>query len=121
MKVYAIRGAITVDCDTADEVTRRSEELIKRIVSLNKFDYAVSLVISTTKDITSVYPAKAVRESGIIDVPLFSCVEPDITGSLPLCIRMLLTVCSEKDDAVARHSYLRGASVLRKDLADENL
>lgn len=120
MKFYAVRGAITVDGNTVEEITRRSVELIKKMIENNKFDEAVSLVISTTKDITAVYPAKAVRESGLIDVPLFSCTEPDIDGSLPLCIRMLLTVCSSCD-TVARHAYLRGAAALRKDLADENI
>lgn len=120
MKIYAIRGATTVDSDSEDEISRRSVELIKKITENNVFDYAVSLVISATKDITASYPAKAVRESGVINVPLFSCIEPDIKGALPLCIRMMLTVVSQSDVDV-RHAYMRGAKMLRKDLADENL
>ncbi len=121
MKIYAIRGATTVDGDTEKDIAERSVELIKRILETNRFEQAISLTISTTKDVTASYPAKAVRESGAIDVPLFSCAEPDIKGALPLCIRMMLTVASDSDDVSARHVYLRGAKMLRKDLADESV
>ena len=121
VKVYAIRGATTVDANTEEEISAKSVELIKRIKEKNGLGGAVSIAISTTKDITASYPAKAVRESGVLDAPLFSCVEPDIDGALPMCIRMLVTVCTDDDGAEAKHVYMEGARVLRREFADEGI
>lgn len=121
MKVYAIRGAITVDSDAEAEISARSVELIERIKEKNTIDSVVSIIISTTSDITASYPAKAIRESGVMPAPLFSCVEPEIKGSLPMCIRVLVTVCSSDDSAEARHVYMGGARTLRKEYADEGI
>ena len=121
MKVYAIRGAITVDADTEEEISARSVELVKRIKEKNTFDSVVSIIISTTSDITASYPAKAIIESGVMPAPLFSCMEPEIAGSLRMCIRVLITVCADADTAEPVHVYMRGAGVLRKEFADESL
>lgn len=118
MKVYAIRGAITVETDEADEIASKSVTLAREIVKKNSYDSVVSVIVSTTDDITEYYPAKAIRESGVLDAPIFSCKEPSISGALPLCVRLLVTVTSANDDACAHHVYLDGARVLRKDLAE---
>lgn len=117
MKVYAIRGAITVKEDTVEEVTAKSVELMAEIERRNPdISTVVSTIVSTTEDIRSVYPAKAIRESGILSAPIFSCKEPEIEGALKKCIRVLVTVTSDKDYAVARHAYLGEAAALRRDL-----
>ncbi len=119
MNIYAIRGAITVDENTESEICRRSVELMREIVLRNpNVSHIVSTVISTTDDITAFYPARAIRESGVIDSPLFSCKEPSIDGGLPLCIRVLVTAVSETESK-PNHVYLGGAKALRKDLVNE--
>lgn len=121
MKVYAIRGAVTADRNTEEEIAARSVELISAIAERNKdISSIVSVVVSTTDDLTASYPAKAIRESGILPSPIFSCKEPSIDGALAMCIRLLVTVCSENDKAEAKHVYLGGAKALRKDLTDES-
>ena len=118
MRVYAIRGAITVDADTDEKITEASVELIRKIKEKNpEIKDVVSIVMSTTEDIRSFYPARAVRESGVMPAPIFSCKEPEIDGALKLCIRALVTVTSDDDGATASHVYLGGAKELRKDLA----
>ena len=114
MKIFAIRGAITVDADTPEQVTARSVELMKTVAERNPSARPISVIISTTEDIRSFYPARAIRESGVTDAPLFSCKEPEIKGALPLCIRVLV---SEDDGAEAVHAYLGKAATLRRDLA----
>ena len=42
----------------------------------------------------------------------------DKPGGLPLCVRLLAHVHSERSKAEMRHVYLEGAKVLRNDLAD---
>ena len=114
--MVVIRGATTIPCDTKEEIQKAVSELLEQIESRNalKRDEVVSLVFSSTCDIHSYYPAKAARETGFISCSLFSAQEPEIDGALPLCIRCMLFV--EKNLAPS-HVYLRGAKVLRKDLA----
>lgn len=114
--MVVIRGATTIPCDTKEEIKKAVSELLEQIESRNslKRDEIVSLVFSSTSDIHSYYPAKAAREAGFMSCSLFSAQEPDIEGSLPLCIRCMLFV--EKNLSPS-HVYLRGAKALRKDLA----
>ena len=111
-----IRGATTIAEDTPDEIRAAVKELLEQIESRNalKRDEVVSIVFSSTSDIHSFYPAKAAREAGFESCSLFSAQEPDIEGGLKFCIRVMLFV--EKNET-PRHVYLRGARVLRKDVA----
>ena len=45
--------------------------------------------------------------------------ELDIKGSLPKCIRILITVNTEANQKDINHVYLKGAQVLRKDLTNK--
>ena len=117
MEIIAVRGATTVDADTEAEIRLRSVELYSELTKRNGLvkEGVISVVISTTADITAFYPAAAVREAGLVTAPLFSALEPPIKNSLPLCIRFLVTAKGQKD---AKHVYLRGAEILRKDLKE---
>ena len=114
--MIVIRGATTIPCDTKEEIQKAVYELLEQIESRNslKKDEVVSLVFSSTSDIHSYYPAKAAREAGFTSCSLFSAQEPEIDGSLPLCIRCMLFV--EKNLSPS-HVYLRGAKSLRKDIS----
>ena len=122
MDVFAIRGATTIESDRAEEITANTTELMAELIKSNRIDgknvRCVSVAISSTTDIESFFPARAVRESKLLEgVPLFSCTEPKIKGSLPLCIRVMLTL-SVKDEKnfEPQHVYFRGAALLRPDL-----
>lgn len=114
--MVVIRGATTIPCDTKEEIKKAVSELLEQIESRNslKRDEVVSLVFSSTSDIHSYYPAKAAREAGFMSCSLFSAQEPEIDGSLPLCIRCMLFV---EKNLKPSHVYLRGAKGLRKDIA----
>ena len=111
----AIRGAVTVAADTPEEIRGAVDSLLSEIRKRNKINVEdiVCIMLSSTGDITSLYPAKAAREGGFV-CPLFSSLEPPIKGSLPLCIRAM--VLAETDIAVP--VYLRGAAILRRDLTE---
>lgn len=123
-QIFSIRGATTVSSDTVEEITERSVELMREIVKRNGLDVNKELeitdyLISTTEDITAFYPARAIRESGVVDAPIFSMREPSINGALGLCIRLMVRVANYGDRVEPRHVYLHGASNLRKDLSDK--
>ncbi|MDH3295322.1 MAG: chorismate mutase [Acidimicrobiia bacterium] len=120
MVVRALRGAITVDHDSADEVKKRAGELITALLARNGLteDALISVFFTATDDITSVAPAAGIRELGMLDVPLLCVGEMATDGTLPLCIRLMAHVETDRPRSQMRHVFLRGAAVLRPDLVD---
>lgn len=116
--VRGLRGATTVDADTVEQVTARSQELMRRIMDRNELveDDIVSVIFTATGDISSIFPATAIREIGFGAVPLLCAAEIAVPGSMPLCIRVLLHVHTTKTKDEIHHVYLHGAQGLRDDL-----
>lgn len=115
--MIAIRGATTVTADTSSEIKSEVKKLTEKLFAANQLNRAeiVSIIFSSTKDITSYYPAKAFRDLGYSDIPLFSCQEPDISGGLARTIRLLVHVDRESDRD-CKHIYQNEAAKLRPDL-----
>jgi len=79
-----------------------------------------SIVFSQTSDLKTRNAAAACRKAGYAsNVPLFCCQEAEISGSLPLCIRVLITINHARKKE-AKMVYLRGASNLRPDLVSRS-
>ncbi|MHB1326773.1 MAG: chorismate mutase [Gemmatimonadales bacterium] len=118
-RMWGLRGATTVAADRADLVRAATRELLEELVARNALeqDEIVSAIFSVTTDLVSEYPASGARELGWVEVPLLCTTEIPVPGGLPRVIRVLLHV----EPAVPRDrwhpAYLRGASVLRPDLA----
>jgi chorismate mutase len=115
----AIRGATTVDDDTAEQVGERTRALVRELMAANDLvaDDLVSIVFTVTTDIVSAFPATAARALGLDDVPLLGALEAPVEGALPRCIRALVHCYTARPRAEMRHVYLEGARVLRRDLA----
>ncbi|MCH5142559.1 MAG: (d)CMP kinase [Clostridiales bacterium] len=111
----AIRGATTLDIDSAQQIKERVKELLESICTQNSIEKEdiICIMFSNTSDIRSYYPAKAARECGFSGSALYSSLEPEIEGSLALCIRVMMFV---DNDIVVKPVYLHGAANLRKDL-----
>ena len=121
MAIRGIRGAITIDSDTKEEVFSASRELLEAIVTSNpdvKSDDIASIFFTTTDDVTAAYPALAARQMGWDLVPLLCAREIPVPGSMPLCIRVLIHWNTEKEQSEIQHVYLRDAERLRPDLAE---
>jgi len=118
--VRGLRGATTVDKDTPEQVTERSQELMLRLMEKNELveDDIVSVLFTTTADVTSIFPATAIRASGFGAVPLLCAAEIPVPGAMPLCIRALLHVHTTRARDDMHHVYLHGAQGLRDDLPD---
>lgn len=119
--MYAIRGATTAATDTEKDIRKSVENLMKYIFNKNNLetDDIISIIFSSTHDLTAIYPARIFREMGYDDIPLFSCMEPPIQGSLNLCIRVLIHIRGNKADSnKVKHVYKNEAKKLRPDLLD---
>lgn len=121
-RVAALRGATTLDADTRDQVLDRTTELLGAMLERNGLRSAdlISLIFTATADIHSEFPAAAVREAGIADVPMLCARELPIDGpsNIPLCIRVMAHVHSDQPRSALRHPYLHGARQLRSDLPE---
>lgn len=113
-----IRGAITVDVNQEEDILLASHELLVEMLSKNDVDQQdiVSIFFSVTKDLDQAFPAKAARQMGLLDTPLLCLNEIDVENGLKKCIRLLMHVNSNKDQASIKHCYLKGAIILRPDL-----
>lgn len=117
-RLVALRGATTVDTDTAAEVTARTQELLTDLFARNQVDHdaLVSVIFTCTEDITSEFPAVGARGIGLGDVPLMCMRELAIRHGNPRTIRVLVHCYSTIPRAALRHVYLHGARHLRDDL-----
>lgn len=120
MKLLALRGAITVDDDTKEQVVARTQQLVRAMLERNavEHDDIVSVIFTATDDIHSEFPATAARALGLGDIPLLCARELDIAHGMPLCIRVLLHFHGDRDRAALHHVYLEGARSLRDDLPE---
>ena len=116
--VRALRGATTVDDDTAEQITERVQALVREMLDRNGVDLTdvISAIFTATDDLVSLFPAAAARGAGFGSVPLLCARELSITDGTPRCIRVLMHVTTERAPSDLRHIYLEGAKGLRDDL-----
>jgi chorismate mutase len=118
-KARGIRGAVTADANTPDAIIKATRELVETMIQRNGIDTEdISWILfSVTKDLDAAFPAVGAREAGLVKVPLMCFNEIDVPSALPRCIRVLLQVNTQKNQDQIKHVYLKGATVLRPDLA----
>ncbi|MGD8464265.1 MAG: chorismate mutase [Anaerolineae bacterium] len=121
MACRGIRGATTVEANTAHSIIEATKELLLSIVEQNgvKPSQLSSAIFTVTPDLNAAFPARAARELGWQYVPLLDAQEMPVPDSLAHCVRVLLHWNTETAQDKIRHVYLRGAAVLRPDLATE--
>ena len=91
--------------------------LIDVIMSKNEIlsDDLISVLFTTTPDLTAAFPAKAARQLGLLDTPLMCAQELNVKGALPRCIRVMIHAYSSKAKRDIKHVYLNEAVSLRVD------
>jgi cytidylate kinase len=117
--MLSIRGATTVRENTRTAILEASEELINAVIVANRLKPGdiTEILFTATDDLTASYPAPAARAIGITGAALMCVAEMPVEGSLRKCIRLLMRAEPKAPSVKPRHVYLRGASVLRPDLA----
>jgi chorismate mutase len=117
MRLFALRGAVTVRANEADEILAATESLIRAIMHRNALQPAdvVSCIFTLTPDLDAEFPAVAARRLGFERVPLLCAREVPVPGAMPRVIRALIHFYAG-DDHEVRHVYLGEARHLRGDL-----
>jgi chorismate mutase len=118
MRMRGIRGAITVEADSAESILVATKRLLSEMIVRNAvaMDDIASVLFSLTPDLRAAFPALGAREMGFVHVPMLHFTEIDVPGSMGKCIRVLMHVNTRRDAREIEHVYLDGAAALRPDL-----
>lgn len=116
-----VRGATTVEVNTAEAILAATSELLQRLIQANEIEQenVASVLFTTTMDLNAAFPAVAARELGWTDIALLNAHEMAVPGALPRCIRILLHLNTPRSAREIRHIYLRDAIKLRPDLVGQ--
>lgn len=111
----AIRGATTVEANTAEAIGAAVKELVTAVVRENQLSPGdiVSAIFTLTPDLNADFPARPARQVGWENVPMICAQEIGVPGALPRVCRLILHAKGRK---ASKHVYLREAQALRPDL-----
>lgn len=115
MTVKGIRGAITVNSNTADAIKDATTELLSEMIKRNNIviENISHVIFTLTDDLNAAFPARFARlEMGFDNVAMMCFHELNVPNSLTMCLRVLIVL--NCDDAfVPEFVYLKGAETLR--------
>lgn len=117
-RVRAIRGATTVEENTAAAMALAVRELMAEVEARNQLcaEEVISAIFTTTPDLDALFPASVARERpGWDDVALLDVQQMVVKGSLDRCIRVLIHINSPLPQREMIHVYLGRARNLRPD------
>ncbi|MDE2900052.1 MAG: chorismate mutase [Chloroflexota bacterium] len=117
MMCRGFRGATTVSENTEAAIAEATEEMLRALVEVNGLEpeYIAAAWFTTTPDLNASFPATvARRQLGWTGVALMNSHEINVPGGLPMCIRVMLLVNTEKSQDEIQNVYLRGAVNLRQ-------
>ena len=116
-RLFALRGAISVNRNDAQDILAATTELMQAIMERNALapEHVVSCIFTATNDLNAEFPAVAARALGFDRVPLLCAREIPVPRALPRVVRVLIHYHAAHDHE-PRHVYLGEASALRKDL-----
>jgi chorismate mutase len=117
MRLFALRGATTVDVNDGQAILGATEWLLREIMKRNELvpEDVVSCIFTLTEDLDAEFPAVAARNIGFGSVPLLCAREVPVPGALPMVIRILMHYYAP-DNHESQHVYLGEARRLRLDL-----
>ena len=118
MRLFALRGAITVDANDREQILAATSELLTELLERNALapEDIVNVIFTMTDDLNAEFPAVAARGIGFDRVPLLCVREINVPGSMPRVIRVLVQYHAPAEGHTPRHVYLRDAKALRADL-----
>lgn len=121
-KARGIRGAITVNENTDKAIQQATLELLTAILKENNVieDDIASVIFTVTDDLNAEFPAKTARINlGWNNIPMLCAQELPVPDSIPMCIRVLITINTTLEKNEINHVYLGNAQKLRPDLVKE--
>lgn len=115
----AIRGATQASENSEAAISAAIQELLLAILAANSLTTqdVISVLLTSTPDLTAAFPAAGAREVGFGQIPLLGAVELDVPGALARVIRVMLYAETDLEKSQISHIYLHAAATLRRDIA----
>ncbi len=116
--IAAVRGAVPVRANRADDIVAATARLLTTLLEVNRLarEQIVSAVFTATDDLDADFPAHAARRLGWTEVPLLNAREIPVPGAMKRVVRVLLTVSGVAPGGRLQPVYLDEAAGLRPDL-----
>ena len=113
--VRGIRGATTAAVNDKQSIIAAAQELFTSLIDQNEIveSQVAAVFFTTTSDLNAEFPAQVVRLLGWTNSAMMCGHEMLVPDGLPMCIRILVLVNTEKGQDEVRHVYLNGAVGLR--------
>jgi chorismate mutase len=117
MRLFALRGANSVEVNEASAILEGTSLLIRELMDRNALtpDAMVSCLFTLTDDLNAEFPALAARQLGLDKVPLLCAREIPVPGAMPRVVRLMLHYYADEGHT-PQHVYLGSARALRSDL-----
>ncbi len=116
MTTKGIRGAITVDDNTENDIKNATLELLSELTKQNniKKENISHVIFTLTNDLDAAFPAKFARlDFGYDNIAMMCFNELPVPDSIKMCLRILIVLnCEENFEP--NFVYLKGAKDLRK-------
>ena len=121
IRCRGVRGAITVEANTAEAIGAAARELMQTLVAANGIaqDDVGGVFFTTTVDLTAEYPALGLRAMGWTDTAILCGHEMSVPHGLARCLRVMVMWNTTRAPHEIQHVYLREARQLRPDRAFE--
>ena len=117
MRLFALRGANSVEANEASAILDATDRLIREMMERNALEAEamVSCIFTLTNDLDAEFPAVAARRLGLDKVPLLCAREIPVPGAMPRIVRLMLHYYADEQHT-PQHVYLGTARALRSDL-----
>lgn len=117
--VRGVRGATTTETNEEKEILDATKEVIAQMITENDIspEQVAQVIITVTPDLNATFPAKVLRSfDGWTYVPVMCATEIDVPHALKQCIRIMMTINTDKQQTEIKHIYLKNAKQLRPDI-----
>lgn len=117
MRLFALRGANSVERNEASAILEATDELMRELMDRNALEAEamVSCIFTLTEDLDAEFPAVAARALGLGRVPLLCARELPVPGAMQQVIRVMVHYYAPPEHE-PRHVYLGETRALRVDL-----
>lgn len=120
MVARGVRGATTVEKNASDDIISATKQVLEKMIMENDIspEDVAQVLITVTSDLNADFPAKALRLfPGWTYVPVMCANEIPVPNSLKKCIRIMMTINTNKSQTEIKHIYLGEAKKLRPELS----
>ena len=116
--LVSLRGATTVEADTREAIDNATMEMMEALIKTNSLieEQVVHVYFTTTDDLSARYPSVVLRDViGWKETAILNVAELKVQEQLPRCIRVMVTIETERSKDSFAHVYLNEAVQLRPD------